>query len=296
MNVQQLRDILPVTNNTIYMNTGWAGPTPETVLKRIAETLEEEARLGPTSNNWLDVARNIRDEAISLVAKQLNASTDEITLTHSTREGLNAIIFGMNWQNSDEILICDLEHPALTTPASVLNERYGVTVNSVAIGATDTPSEIVQKVKSAITSKTKLIALSHIQYTCGLVMPIKEIATNYYSRPEGSKSKLNTYSDGLKILFLIIKLFRLERPLAFFTLISLVLAILSLILGLPVLKEYIEIGLVPKLPTAILAMGIMILSMLSLATGLILENLTRARLEIKRLFYLGFDNPNKINK
>ena len=81
MNVQQLRDILPVTNNTIYMNTGWAGPTPETVLKRIAETLEEEARLGPTSNNWLDIARNIRDEAISLVAKQLNASTDEITLT-----------------------------------------------------------------------------------------------------------------------------------------------------------------------------------------------------------------------
>ena len=194
MNVQQLRDILPVTNNTIYMNTGWAGPTPETVLKRIAETLEEEACLGPTSNNWLDVARNIRDEAISLVAKQLNTSTDEITLTHRTREGINAIIFGMNWQNSDEILICDLEHPALTTPASVLNERYGVTVNSVAIGATDTPSEIVQKVKSAITSKTKLIALSHIQYTCGLVMPIKEIAE------ESHKMNVPVLVDGAQTI------------------------------------------------------------------------------------------------
>ena len=104
MNVQQLREALPVTNNTIYMNTGWAGPTPQPTLKRITETLEEEACLGPTSNNWLEIAHKIRDEAISLVAKQLNASTDEVTLTHSTREGLNAIIFGMNWKNDDEIL------------------------------------------------------------------------------------------------------------------------------------------------------------------------------------------------
>ena len=194
MNVQQLRNILPVTNDTIYMNTGWAGPTPQTVLKRISETLEQEAYLGPTSNNWLEVARNIRDEAISLVAGQLNASTDEIALTHSTREGLNAIIFGMSWTNSDEILICDLEHPALTTPASVLNERYGVNVNSVAIGATDTPSEIVQKVTSAITNKTKLVALSHIQYTCGLVMPIKEIAE------ESHKMNVPVLVDGAQTL------------------------------------------------------------------------------------------------
>ena len=176
------------------MNTGWAGPTPQTVIKRISETLEQEACLGPTSNNWLEVARDIRDEAISLVARELNASTDEITLTHSTREGLNAIIFGMSWTNSDEILICDLEHPALTTPASVLNERYGVNVNSVAIGATDTPSEIVQKVTSAITNKTKLVALSHIQYTCGLVMPIKEISE------ESHKMNVPVLVDGAQTL------------------------------------------------------------------------------------------------
>ena len=194
MNVQQLRNILPVTNDTIYMNTGWAGPTPQTVIKRISETLEQEACLGPTSNNWLEVAHDIRDEAISLVARELNASTDEITLTHSTREGLNAIIFGMSWTNSDEILICDLEHPALTTPASVLNERYGVNVNSVAIGATDTPSEIVQKVTSAITNKTKLVALSHIQYTCGLVMPIKEISE------ESHKMNVPVLVDGAQTL------------------------------------------------------------------------------------------------
>mgnify|MGYP001163672413 FL=1 len=194
MNVQQLREALPVTNNTIYMNTGWAGPTPQTTLKRITETLEEEACLGPTSNNWLEIAHKIRDEAISLVAKQLNASTDEVTLTHSTREGLNAIIFGMNWKNDDEILICDLEHPALTTPASVLNERYGVTVNSVAIGATDTPSEVLEKVVSAITKKTKLVALSHIQYTCGLVMPIKEISE------ESHKMAVPVLVDGAQTL------------------------------------------------------------------------------------------------
>ena len=175
MNVQQLRTELPITNNTIYLNTGWAGPTPNTILQRIGDVLKEESTLGPTSKKWLEIAHKIKEDTISILATAINASTDEITITHSTREGLNAIIFGMSWQPRDEILICDLEHPALTTPASVLNERHGVIVNSVDILPTDTQSEILRKIASSLTKNTKLVALSHIQYTCGLVMPIKEI-------------------------------------------------------------------------------------------------------------------------
>ena len=124
-------------------------------------------------------------------------------------------------------------------------------------------------------------------HALSLKMPVKEILTNYYHRPKGSESKLNTYSDGFKILFLIFKLVRLEKPIAFFSFISMILAIFSIIFGLPIISEYLETGLVPRLPTALLATGIMILSMLSLATGLILDNVTRGRLEIKRLFYLS---------
>ena len=123
-------------------------------------------------------------------------------------------------------------------------------------------------------------------HALSLKMPVKEIQANYYHRPKGSESKLNTYSDGIRILFLIFKLIRLEKPITFFTFISIVLAILSIFFGLPIISVYLETGLVPRLPTALLSTGIMILSMLSLATGLILDNVTRGRLEIKRLFYL----------
>jgi glycosyltransferase involved in cell wall biosynthesis len=121
-----------------------------------------------------------------------------------------------------------------------------------------------------------------------LNMKIIEIESVYRSRPEGSESKLNTYSDGLKIIIFIINLFRQEKPLTFFLLISSFLAIISIILFIPVFSEFLETDLVPRLPTAILSMGIMILSIISLACGLILDTVTRGRKELKKLTYLRY--------
>lgn len=177
MNVDQLRDLLPVTRDSIYMNTGWAGPTPSSTLRRITETLEQEAREGPTSARGMALARQVQDEARTAVASLLDADEEDIILTHSTREGVNVVIYGMDWQPGDELLICDLEHPALTLPSDVLAQRMGVKVNSVVIPPLSQPSEIIGLVASALSEKTKLVALSHIQYTCGLRMPIKEITS-----------------------------------------------------------------------------------------------------------------------
>lgn len=121
-----------------------------------------------------------------------------------------------------------------------------------------------------------------------LNMRIIEIESVYRSRPEGSESKLNTYSDGLKIIIFIINLFRQEKPLTFFLLISSFLAIISIVLFIPVFSEFLETGLVPRLPTAVLSMGIMILSIISLACGLILDTVTRGRKELKQLKYLSY--------
>ena len=121
-----------------------------------------------------------------------------------------------------------------------------------------------------------------------LNMKIIEIESVYRSRPEGSESKLNTYSDGLKIIIFIINLIRQEKPLTFFLLISSFLAIISIILFIPVFSEFLETDLVPRLPTAILSMGIMILSIISLACGLILDTVTRGRKELKKLTYLRY--------
>ncbi len=120
-----------------------------------------------------------------------------------------------------------------------------------------------------------------------LALPTAEIETPYYARPEGSVSKLNTWRDGFRILGTILKLYRSEKPLRFFTVIGASLALVSIGLAIPVFITYIEQGVVPRLPTAVLSMGMMILAMLSLASGLVLDTVTRGRREMKLLAYLA---------
>ena len=119
-----------------------------------------------------------------------------------------------------------------------------------------------------------------------LRMPVTEIETPYGARPEGSASKLSTYRDGSRILRLILQLYKHERPLAYFSTLAIVLAILSAGLAIPVVLEFLNTGLVPRFPTAILSTGIMILAFLFFIAGVILETVTRGRQEIKRLLYL----------
>ena len=124
-----------------------------------------------------------------------------------------------------------------------------------------------------------------------LRMPYGEVMTAYGARPEGSVSKLSTYSDGWRILKTIGRLYISERPFAFFGICSLTMAIVSLLLGFPLLTEYLREGLVPRLPTAVLAASIMIAAALSFVCGLVLDNVTRGRHEMKRLVYLGIPLP-----
>jgi glycosyltransferase involved in cell wall biosynthesis len=119
-----------------------------------------------------------------------------------------------------------------------------------------------------------------------LRMPVTEIDTPYGARPEGSASKLSTYRDGWRILRLILQLYKHERPLAYFSALAGILAVLSAVLAAPVILEYLNTGLVPRFPTAILSTGIMILAFLFFIAGVILETVTRGRQEIKRLLYL----------
>ncbi|MEJ0063252.1 MAG: glycosyltransferase family 2 protein [Alphaproteobacteria bacterium] len=122
-------------------------------------------------------------------------------------------------------------------------------------------------------------------------MPTAEVRTPYKDRPVGSVSKLSTFKDGFRILWMIVVLIKEERPLQFFSLIALFLALVSGVLIEPVVTEYLATGLVPRFPTAILSMGLMILSFLSLACGMILDTVTRGRREAKRIAYLSIPAP-----
>ncbi|ORU89876.1 MAG: glycosyl transferase [Cycloclasticus sp. symbiont of Poecilosclerida sp. M] len=120
-----------------------------------------------------------------------------------------------------------------------------------------------------------------------LRMPVSEIKTPYYARPIDSESKLSTFKDGSRILMVIIFLLKEVRPLLFFGSIFLLLSLIAIVLSYPLFITYIDTGLVPRFPTAILASGTMILAFLSLACGAILDSVSRGRREVKRMHYLS---------
>ncbi|MEL6979027.1 MAG: glycosyltransferase family 2 protein [Pseudomonadota bacterium] len=120
-----------------------------------------------------------------------------------------------------------------------------------------------------------------------LRMPIADHPTAYKERPPGSVSKLSTIKDGMRIGFTIIRMLKAERPLMFFSSIASALALLSLVLIAPVFWEYLQTGLVPRFPTAILSGFLMLAAIVSVAAGLILDSVTLGRRELKRLSYLN---------
>jgi hypothetical protein len=120
-------------------------------------------------------------------------------------------------------------------------------------------------------------------------LPYAEVVTAYRARHEGSERKLRTIRDGIRIATAAILLFKEMRPARFFGLISVALTLLALALGIPVVNEFLETGLVPRLPTAILAASIQIVAFISLTAGLVLDSVCRSRREARRLVYLSID-------
>ncbi len=122
-----------------------------------------------------------------------------------------------------------------------------------------------------------------------LSIPCSEVSSKYLERPPNSFSKLCTFKDGFRILWSIVLLLKETRPLFFFGIIALILFCLSCGLAAPVIYTFLQTGLVPRIPTAILSVGVMLVAMLSFVCGLILDSISQGRMEIKKLHYLSFD-------
>jgi hypothetical protein len=130
-------------------------------------------------------------------------------------------------------------------------------------------------------------------HALGMRMPVAEVATVYRSRPPGSASKLSTYRDGFRILMTIARLVKAERPLAFFSVGFAGSLLLAVGLALPILATYLETGLVPRLPTAILCAALVLLGFILLGCGLVLDTVTRGRWESKQMAYLSVAGPRR---
>ena len=127
-----------------------------------------------------------------------------------------------------------------------------------------------------------------------LRMPVGEVETIYGARPEGSQSKLSTFSDGWRILKTIVTLYRVERPTLFYGGLAGLLLVAAILLSVPLVQTYLQTGLVPRIPTAILVTGMTIVAVLCFFTGLILDTVTRGRREVRRLAYLSLKAPGQL--
>ena len=176
MDFEDLRRSIPGLDAMTYLNTGWAGPSPERVLARMRETALEESRVGPASPEGLALTKRAAEEATAAAAGLLHAAPEDVVFTHGTTEGVNIVLHGLAWEPGDELLTCDLEHPALQAPLKLLEQRRGVTVRVVALPPNAPPAGALEAIGGAITRRTKLVALSHIMFTCGLRLPAAEVA------------------------------------------------------------------------------------------------------------------------
>lgn len=175
MDVKRIREQIPVCREMTYVNTGWSGPSPMASVAAIKERLDLEMTQGPTSREVYQSGREIQAKLREAFAGLVNASPEEICVTRNTTEGLNIVINGLPWQEGDEIITCDLEHSSVLIPAYYQQHRHGAVVKVLSFAPDENQESLLEKIAAAISERTRLVYLSHVQYSSGLRMPVKEI-------------------------------------------------------------------------------------------------------------------------
>ena len=175
MDIVAIRQKIPTTKNVLYFNTGWSGPSPQSVLDAISQMLTFESAQGPTSRPVLDKHREAKAAARAAFASMVGASPEEIVLTENTTRGINIVLSGLTWQPGDEIVTDDLEHSSGLVPSYQLRNRYGVSVKIATLSPADNEASILEKLEEAISPRTRLLVLSHIMYSTGLRIPLGEV-------------------------------------------------------------------------------------------------------------------------
>ena len=176
MDVANLRSQIPTTQHVAYLNTGWAGPSPTSVVEAVQARLAEESFGARTSPEMIDSGKAILQAAREAVASLIHASPQEVLLTENTTEGINVVLNGLPWKAGDEIIVCDLEHGSILLPSYVLGRRRGVVLKVLTIAPDEEHDIVLSKVSEAITAQTRMVFMSHIQYSTGLRMPVREVA------------------------------------------------------------------------------------------------------------------------
>jgi len=175
LNVEAIRAQITATHRYIYLNSGWQGPSPSSVISAVQNAFQAEAEgptAPPTHERRLADFRLCRRKLASLVG----AGSDEISIQQNTTEGVNIVLSGIGLRPGDEIITCSGEHSSVIVPAYHARDRYGANLKIVRISPEDGPTDIVDRFEKAATPALRLILLSHISYSTGQLFPVRELA------------------------------------------------------------------------------------------------------------------------
>src|SRR6476659_3311532 len=180
--VDQIRQEMPATLNTVYLNTGTCGPLPRRTVTAMQATIMEELEQGRIAPNHYPGIMAAKTAAKEAVAGVLGCTPNDVAIAGRTTDGMNIAIAGYRWQRGDEIITSNIEHPGGLMPTFLTKRRYGTRVRVADIGVGELKtSDTVRKFEELVTPRTKMIVISHISYTTGAVLPVKEITAMAHS-------------------------------------------------------------------------------------------------------------------
>ena len=168
-----IRAAMPAVTNNVYFNTGTYGPFPLAVRDAMNAHVEGVWTQGRIGDDRYAEQSQIEADTRSALGRVVNAPASEIALGHCTSDGLNLVVGGIDWQPGDQVVIGDFEHPGLTVPLKIMGERRGIEVIIVPITYADDPAQVIA---DALTPRVKLVALSHVVWTTGRIMPIPQMS------------------------------------------------------------------------------------------------------------------------
>lgn len=171
--LEQVRAQVPAVQSQVYLNTGTAGPLPRPVQAAMAEALVSQETGGRIGMDYYVKLGSLKAEIRAAHAAMLGCDASEVALTHNTTDGMNLVTLGVNWQPGDEAITTNLEHAGALFPLYAARERFGITIKIADV--LNRPEEAAAVIAGMITSRTRLISLSHVSYITGAVLPVKEI-------------------------------------------------------------------------------------------------------------------------
>ncbi|MGQ9630905.1 MAG: aminotransferase class V-fold PLP-dependent enzyme [bacterium] len=173
MEIEEIRSHFPAVLNNIYMNTGSYGPLSLEVEGALRNWISQQVERGSANPKFLRDLMASRSRTRGKLAEMIGAKADEITLTRSTTEGMSLVARGFRWREGDEVITSNLEYPSGIVPWLYLQKEEGIRVRVVDLLD---HGDVAGRVRDAITSRTRLICLSHITYNTGEILPVEEVA------------------------------------------------------------------------------------------------------------------------